>query len=406
MWKTDQWFTSPWNFSEEIRKDSNFANRIQLHDVTLRDGEQQAGVVFTADDKVAIAEKLAELGVHRIEAGMPAVSDSDTKAIKEIVKRNLGPKIFGFARCMKSDVDRAADCGVEGIVIEIPASQEFIEKAYGWPLEKAIELSVESTLYAHEKGLYTVFFPINGTRADFDWFLELISVVAKSGHMDALGCVDTMGVLSPSSVSYAIKKMKQATGKPIEAHFHDDFGVGSANTILALAAGAEVAHTTISSLGERAGNASTEEVAMSLLTMYGVDLGLNYGKIYETSQFIRKVAGITDRPNRGITGDAISKVESGIVASWYKNVGATEPLLTMPYLYSMTGHPRAEIVLGKGSGLPSVEIALEQAGIAEPSDDIKREILEKVKSLSASKRALVSMDEFTDLAHTVIAQHS
>lgn len=402
MWKTENWFTSPWNYDSAVKSNLHFAEKICLHDVTLRDGEQQAGVVFNHDDKLAIAEKLAELGVHRIEAGMPAVSQSDAKAVQDIVKRNFGPQIFAFARCMKNDIDWAVDSGVSGIVIEIPSSKHFIEKAYKWSLEKAIELSVESTRYAHEKGLYVVFFPIDGSRADFDWFLQLIAAVAKDGHMDALGCVDTMGVLSPSSIGYAIKKMKQAVNKPIEVHFHDDFGMGSANTVLALAAGADVAHTTVSSLGERSGNASYEEVALSLLTMYGIDLGINYNKIYETAEFVRKVAGITDRPNRGITGRDISKIESGIIASWYKNVIDNDPLEVMPYLYSLTGHPSAEVVLGKNSGLPSVEMALDKLGITGTSTELNREILEKVKEVSLKKRGLISLDEFGDIAQKIL----
>lgn len=220
--------------------------------------------------------------------------------------------------------------------------------------------------------------------------------------MDALGCVDTMGVLSPSSIGYAIKKMKQAVNKPIEVHFHDDFGMGSANTVLALAAGADVAHTTVSSLGERSGNASYEEVALSLLTMYGIDLGINYNKIYETAEFVRKVAGITDRPNRGITGRDISKIESGIIASWYKNVIDNDPLEVMPYLYSLTGHPSAEVVLGKNSGLPSVEMALDKLGITGTSTELNREILEKVKEVSLKKRGLISLDEFGDIAQKIL----
>ena len=133
---------------------------------------------------------------------------------------------------MKADIDKVADSGAEGVVIKIPPSRRFIERAYGWTLEKAIALSVEATSYARERGLYTVFFPIDGSRAQFDDFMQIVTAVAKDGHMDALGCVDTMGVLSPSSISFAIRKMKQATGKPIEVHCHDDFGMGSANTLL------------------------------------------------------------------------------------------------------------------------------------------------------------------------------
>lgn len=219
--------------------------------------------------------------------------------------------------------------------------------------------------------------------------------------MDALGCVDTIGVLSPSSIPYAIRRMKEAVKKPIEVHFHDDFGMGSANTILALAAGADVAHTTVASLGERAGNASYEEVALTLLTMYGVDLGLDYSKIYGTAQLVRKIAGTVDRPNRGITGEGISSIESGIIASWYKNIYQEEPLEILPYLYSLTGHPETETVLGKNSGIASVEMALERLGMDSQNDALNRELLERVKELSLGKKGLVSLEEFAELAQKV-----
>ena len=128
-WRTENWFVSPWNYLEEVTRDFQPPKQVKIHDVTLRDGEQQAGIIFTKDDKVRIAEKLAEVGVHRIEAGMPAVSPPDEAAIKEIVKRDLGPEIFCFSRCMVDDVKRAVDCGVRGIVMEIPASAHLIEHA-------------------------------------------------------------------------------------------------------------------------------------------------------------------------------------------------------------------------------------------------------------------------------------
>jgi len=178
-WKTDKWFVSPWNFNEAVRSEFHFPKNIQIHDITLRDGEQQTGVIFTKDDKIRIAEGLAEAGVHRIEAGMPVVSPSDQAAIKEIVKRNLGPKIFAFSRCMVDDVKRAVDCGVSGVVMEVPSSQHIIQYAYQWPLEKALQLSIESSAYAHSQGLEVVFFPIDFSRADMKWVLDLILRVAN-----------------------------------------------------------------------------------------------------------------------------------------------------------------------------------------------------------------------------------
>src|SRR5260370_30217484 len=135
-WKTDKWFVSPWNFEESVRSQLHFAKQIKFHDVTLRDGEQQTGVIFTKDDKIRIAEGLAEAGVHRIEAGMPVVSPSDEAAIKEIVKRKLGPQIFAFSRCMVDDVKRALDCVVSRTGRSVPSSEHSIKDRTKWPLEQ------------------------------------------------------------------------------------------------------------------------------------------------------------------------------------------------------------------------------------------------------------------------------
>jgi isopropylmalate/homocitrate/citramalate synthase len=400
-WKTDKWFTSPWNFLDEARKDVKFADKIKLHDVSLRDGEQQAGLIFNKDQKVAIAEKLAEVGVHRIEAGMPVVSKQDEEAIREIVKRNLGPEIFAFARCMKEDVKRAADTGVKGIIVEIPSSEHIIQYAYKWPLEKAIELSIEATQYAKELGLYTVFFPIDMSRADMNWVLDLVEKVATEGHMDALAVVDTFGGLNPHAIPYLIKKTKERINKPIEVHFHDDYGLGAANTIMALAAGADVAHTTISSIGERAGNAAYEDVALSLLTMYDVDLGLNYEKIYETAKFLRDISGLKVRQNRGIIGENLNDIESGIVSAWYYNVKDVAPLELSPYLPSLTGHPDTRVVIGKFSGLPTVEIYLKELGLSVDTEEQKSEILAKIKDKAFEKASLLTIDEFAQIVKEV-----
>ena len=199
-WKTDNWFVSQWNYADEVRKDLHFPKQIKVHDITLRDGEQQTGVILTKDDKIRIAEGLAEAGVHRIEAGMPIVSPSDAEAIKEIARRNLGPQIFAFSRCMVEDVERALDTGVNGVVMEIPSSQHMVDLAYKWPMEKAIETSIEATRFAHDNGLEVVFFPIDFSRSEMNWVLNLIERVGREGHMDALALVDTFGVVSPISV--------------------------------------------------------------------------------------------------------------------------------------------------------------------------------------------------------------
>jgi isopropylmalate/homocitrate/citramalate synthase len=237
-WQAEgRYFTSPWNHLDESRAGLDFPPRVKFHDITLRDGEQQAGIAFTPEDKLAIAERLAAAGVDRIEAGMPIASPADEAAVKSIVEADLESEIFAFARCMADDIRKASECGVSGVVVEIPSSGHIIERAYGWPLDRAIELSIEATLAAKEAGLYTVFFTIDSSRAEFDWYLDLVERVATEGHMDALALVDTFGGVTPQAIPVWVQKVRERLPEtPLEAHFHDDFGMAVANSIAAVSA--------------------------------------------------------------------------------------------------------------------------------------------------------------------------
>lgn len=396
QWRSDKWYTSNWNFADEVRQQIHLKEHVKIHDVTLRDGEQQAGMVLSKDQKVCLAEKMAEMGIHRIEAGMPAVSKEDADAIKTIVQKDLPAEIFGFARCMVEDVKRSVDCGVTGIVIEIPSNEQMIREAYGWSLEKAIDLSVQATQAAHEAGLYTVFFPIDMTRANMDWVIRLIKQVAQDGHMDALAVVDTMGGLAPHTVPYLIDTIKSQIDKPLEVHFHDDFGLGVANSIMGLAAGADVVHTTISGCGERAGNAAYEDVALALLTMYGYDIGIDYTKIYGLSKLLREYVDLPVRGNMGVIGDRIFDIESGIVAGWYQNVKREDPLLVSPYLPELTGNHATKVVLGKHSGAPSLDYWAEKLGVKLGKEQ-KSELLAQVKLTAFQNGGTLSEKQVEDL---------
>ena len=400
-WKSDKWFVSPWNFNDAVRSEFHFPKAIKIHDITLRDGEQQTGVIFTKDDKIRIAEGLAEAGVHRIEAGMPVVSPSDQGAIKEIVKRNLGPQVFAFSRCMVDDVKRAVDCGVSGIVMEVPSSQHIIQYAYQWPLEKAIQLSIESTAYAHQQGLEVVFFPIDFSRADITWVLDLILRVANEGHMDALALVDTFGVVSPHAMQYLVRQVKARVDKRLEAHFHMDFGMGIANTIMALAEGVEVIHSTVLGLGERAGNVPMEETAMALLTLYGIDIGIKYEKLYSLARLVQELSGHAVPSNRPVVGEALFQIESGIIASWFQNCGANHPTELFPYHWDVVGQPPAKIVLGKGSGIDSIKGALRDRGI-EFTEDEAMQVVAAVKEFSLRHKRLLTEAEFRSVVEATL----
>jgi len=394
-WKSDNWFVSPWNFLEEVTTDFHPPKQVKIHDITLRDGEQQAGIIYRKDDKVRIAEKLAEAGVHRIEAGMPAVSPQDEAAIKEITKRKLGPEIFCFCRCMVDDVKRAVDCGVDGIIIEIPSSEHIIEHSYKWPLEKAMDLSVKATQFAKEQNLYTVFFTIDGTRAGMNQYLNLIDKVAKEGHMDALTLVDTFGVLSPQGARYYTETVKKRINKPLEVHFHNTFGMATANTIMSVLAGGEVIHSTVTGIGEGPGNCPMEETVMALLILYGIDVGIKYNKLTELAKLVAELSGMP--ANRPFVSDMVNSIESGIVAGWYKNSFAQYPTEIVPVLPSFVGHEPPQVVMGKKSGLESVAMWAEKLNI-ELTNEEAREVIAQVKLKSHDSKRILTEEEFREIA--------
>lgn len=401
-WKTDNYFVSPWNYQPELTADFSPPAKLEVHDVTLRDGEQQAGVEFTADEKVRIAEKLAEAGVQRIEAGLPAVSPSDAAAVKRIAAAGLPARIFAFSRCMVDDVKRALDTGVKAVVMEVPSSEHIIKYAYRWEYERAIELTIESTRFAHENGMFVSFFPIDSTRADITTFLNMIEIIARDGHMDSLALVDTFGVLSPQAAAFMTRKVKERISKPLEAHFHMDFSLGVANTVTAVAHGVGTVQVSVTGIGERAGNTPLEDTVMALKTMYGIDSGIDFSKLYGLSKLVRELAGVPVPPNRGIVGDRIFHVESGIIASWVKNVGSERLTEAFPFRPEMVGQSGPQIVLGKGSGLDSVMIWLDKLGFPPANEEQTMAILVEVKSTSLQKKGLLSEDDFGKIAHGVL----
>ena len=400
-WKTERWFTSPWNYLPEVRENLNFPEKVRLHDVTLRDGEQQTGIVYRRPEKVAIARKLAAAGVHRIEAGMPAVSAEDEAAIKEIVSLGLSSEIFSFARCMPGDVKLAKDCGVKGIITEIPSSDHIIQNAYGKSMDWAIKSSIETTLAAKEAGLYTVFFTIDSTRADLDRYMDLIEKVSTEGHMDAMTLADSFGGTTPQAIGAVVKKLKARFRQPIEIHCHEDFGLGVANTIAALAAGASVAHVTVSAIGERAGNVPLEDVVMSLHCLYGVDTGIRTEEFYSLSRLVQELSGFKLPPNRPIVGDSLYHIESGIVTMFHRRCRSVEPLEYIPFQPEMVGRPGVDIALGKGSGLANIEEHLERRGLTATPEQAN-EILSRVKQTSMEKKGLLTGAEFDAIAGAVL----
>ena len=402
-WKTKKWFTSPWNYLPEVRKNLNFPKQIKLHDVTLRDGEQQTGVVFRREEKVAIAKKLAAMGVHRIEAGMPAVSPQDKAAISDIASLGLKSEIFSFARCVVADIKAAKECGATGVIVEIPSSDHIIKNAYGWTVDRAMKSSIDATLAAKEMGLYTVFFTIDSTRTEVERLLDIAQTVATEGHMDAYTIADSFGGCTPEAIYHVVKKVVKRLKKPVEIHCHMDFSVGVSNTIAALAAGASVAQVTMTGLGERAGNVPLEDTVMALKTMYGVDLGIKTEMFCEVSKFVLECARVPIPGNRPIVGDMLYQIESGIVAGFFRKAREKHPLEYVPFAPEMVGQKPVGIVIGKNSGLPSVQEWCEKLRI-DATEEQMMAMIPLIKEKSFQKKDLLTQDEFTAIVDQVLAR--
>jgi isopropylmalate/homocitrate/citramalate synthase len=311
----------------------------------------------------------------------------------------LPSKIYAFSRCTTDDVKRAADCGVAGVVMEIPSSHHLIQTAYRWPVERAIDASIEATSLAHELGLSVSFFPIDATRAGLGEYLDLLERVATDGHVDAIGLVDTFGVLSPHAVGLFVRQTRERLGVPLETHFHMDFGLGVANTLLAVAEGVEVVQTTVSGIGERAGNTPMEETLLALLTMYGLNTGVRTERFFDLSRLVMQLAGVSQPSNRPVVGERLYNVESGIITTWVRNVG-DELTESFPYRPELVGQPAPELVLGKGSGLDSVAAGLERLG-REATPEQREAILAAVKERSLADKDLLDDDRFLEIVDRV-----
>jgi isopropylmalate/homocitrate/citramalate synthase len=229
----------------------------------------------------------------------------------------------------------------------------------------------------------------------------MVERVATEGHMDAFTLADTMGCATPDAVYHVVKRVIQRLKKPVEIHCHQDFGLGVANTVAALAAGAAVAQTTITGIGERAGNVPMEDVVLALLCLHGVDLGIRTEKMCEVSRFVLERAKLTIPPNRPIVGDKLYEVESGIIAGWVRLSRREHPLESVPFAPDLVGQKPVSIVLGKNSGPPSIEEWCEKLGI-KANEEERMAMLQMVKAKSFEKKDLLTADEFKAIADRVL----
>lgn len=396
-----KWWVSPYNFVPEVRNSLELPPKVQIHDATLRDGEQTPGVVFSVDDKLAIAQMLNDVGVDRIEAGMPAVSPQDAQAIKLISKMGLKSRIFTFARAMKQDIDMALECGAQGVIIEVPIGYPKLTTQFGWTWRDVLERSAPVINYARENGLYAVFFPYDTTRARPDDLENLCKGIMAESPPDSIGIVDTMGCATPEAIKYMVRWVKRMTGLPIEIHTHNDFGMGVATELAAVTAGAEVVHSCGNGLGERTGNAALEELMLALDLLYGYDTGYRFDLMPELGRLLSERANIPIARNKPILGAGNFTRESGIGIQYVMH----DPLVMFGTHPALTGRV-GEVVLGKKSGKASIVYKLDQMGMGTADDAEIAEILDAVKQAGIKKRDILSDDEFKAIAEAVIARRA
>jgi isopropylmalate/homocitrate/citramalate synthase len=369
---------------------------VTFHDVTLRDGEQTPGVVFRKQDKVEIAQMLDEAGVDRIEVAMPAVSQEDVEAVQEVTKLGLNAEIFVFSRAKASDIDLAAECGVDGIILEVPAGVPRLRFQFpGWTQENIIDKSVENLAYARSKGLKIVYFLMDSSRAELDFLDRLLERVSKETPPDSVALVDTAGCLIPEATTWLIRRIYEITALPTEIHAHTDLGLGVANSLAAVGAGASVVHVSVAGIGERTGNTPMEELAVAVKTLYGCETSIRLEQLTALCRKITEIAQFPMAPNKPVVGTRTFTRESGMGVDLIKS----EPL----GLFCL--HPRLvgqdpTYVLGKKSGAKSVDMKLQDLNL-EASQEQQAQILRRIKELSVAKKALVSDEEFVSIYEEV-----
>ncbi len=364
--------------------------KVRFYDTTLRDGEQTVGVVLSPQQKLEIARKLDELGISRIEAGFPKVAPEDAEAIQLMQKANLKAELWGFSRAVRGDVEELVRLGLSASVIESPTSDIKL-KAYGISREEVLKRIVDAVSFAKQNGITVAYFAVDGTRTDLE-FLRRVYLAALEAGATEIVVVDTIGACGPEAVELLVREVRQWVGPDIPVHYHghNDFGMATACAVAAVRAGASWIQGTINGMGERAGNADIGEIALALRCLYDVPVALDLTKVREVSAIVSKASGYTLEAWKPLVGENLFMRESGAVASQFHIPEAIEP-----YSSELVNAKRT-IVLGKKSGLDSIDLKCKELGIVIPPEQ-RAPILAAVKKRAIAKRGLLTDAEFREI---------
>lgn len=330
---------------------------------------------FSIEEKLDIARKLDELKIPQIEAGFPIVSKNEQEAVKTIANENLDAQIICLTRTKKEDIDAALDADVEGIITFMGASDLHIKIKMEKPREEITKICMDAVEYGKDHGLFVAFSAEDATRTELPQLLDLYKN-AQEYKADRIHIADTTGSINPYAMQYLVRNIRKEIDTEIALHCHNDFGFAVANSIAGLLEGASAISTTVNGIGERAGNASLEELIMSLKLLYNKDLGFNTEVIHDLSQMVSKYSEIPIPDSKAIVGNNVFRHESGIhVDAIIKN-----PLCYEPFIPEMIGTKR-QIVLGKHSGKSAIEEKLDSLEI-----NVDDETLLKIVNLVKEER--------------------
>ena len=382
-------WVSELNARPEVR-DAFPKRTIRFYDTTLRDGEQTVGVVLSPQQKLDIARKLDDLGVNRIEAGFPRVSPEDAEAIQLMQAAKIKAELWGFSRAVKADVEELVRLGLRASVIESPTS-EIKLKAYGIARDELLRRVVEAVSAAKQNGITVAFFAVDGTRTELD-FLKKVYLAALEAGAAEIVVVDTIGACGPEAAEFLVSQVRGWVGPsvPVHWHGHNDFGMATACAVAAVRGGASWIQGTINGMGERAGNADICEIALALKCLYDVPVALNLDKARDASRAVSAAAGYTLDAWKPLVGENLFMRESGAVASQFHIPEAIEP-----YSSELVNAKRS-IVLGKKSGLDSIDLKCKELGLVITPEQ-RAPILAAVKKRAIARRGLVSDQEFREI---------